>query len=196
MNAALSLRALLSATAPIVQLLVIAMLLERALAFVFEYYWFERVTKGVRGLKAAIVLSFAAFLCFAYRFDVLARLMESDPNRTSSRLGIAVTSVVLSGCTLAAIAVLQGRFNWSKPSRNALIRAKQVTASAVANEARARDIAARALVAEAESRRLRAERELADSRVESPAMPSPTDSHLSFDQQQNAAPNSFRSDRL
>jgi hypothetical protein len=150
------------------QLLVIAMLLERALAFLFECYWFQRIAERIRGLKQAIVVLFAALLCFAYQFDILARVFDTERNLLPTSLGIAVTSVILSGWTLAALAVLQGRLNWSKASRSALIRAKQVTATAVANEAQARDIAARALVAEAEARRLNAERELAHARVVSP----------------------------
>jgi hypothetical protein len=173
MNGVLSFRALTSGAAAIVQLLVIAMLVERALAFLFEYHWLQRVTEGTRGIKPLIVLLLSALVCFAYRFDVLARLFDVEGNRPATVLGIAMTSVILAGWTVAALAVLQGQLNWSKASRSALIRAKQVTATAVANEAQARDIAARALVAEAEARRLNAERELAQARAFSPCSGAP-----------------------
>jgi len=162
MNPDLAYNSLLNAAGALAQLVVIALLLERALAFVYEYHWFKWVSDRIDGIKAPIALIVSTVACSMYRFDVLAQLFhQSDAAARPSRLGIVLTAAIIAGGSGGAIALFQGVLNWSKGSRDELIRAKQTAATAAANEALARDTAARALTAESEARRVRAETELA-----------------------------------
>lgn len=71
---------LLDVLGALLLLVVLAMLLERALALVFEYHWFRRLSDRVPGLKTPIALLVSWFTCRHIRFDILARLFS--PRRT------------------------------------------------------------------------------------------------------------------
>jgi hypothetical protein len=172
MNLDLRFASVLLVAASLARLVVIAMLLERALAFLFEYYWFRLATQKLHGLRAALAIALSTLVCFLYQFDIFGDLVHpSDGPHAGTNAGIVLTSMVVAGCSVGFIALLQGLFDWSKLSRDELIRARQMTSAAVAKEALARAIAAQALVAEAETRRLRAEGELAESRAASASIP-------------------------
>ena len=166
MNLELRFGSVLLVAASLARLVVIAMLLERGLAFVFEYYWFRFASEKVHGLRAALALAVSMLVCFLYRFDIFGDLVHGGGTpRGVTNAGIVFTSFIVAGCSVGFIALFQGVFDWSKSSRDELIRAKQMTAAAVAREALARGTAAQALVAEAETRRLKAEGELAQWRA-------------------------------
>ena len=156
--------ALIIAATSLLQLVVMAMLVERSVAFLFECPWVARANAYVRGIKALAALGVAVIMCVAYRFDILAKLLYPAGGPIAvTRFGIALTSTAIAGASAGVMAILQGRLDWSKPSRDNLIRAKQLTAAALAREAEARQTAARALLVEAESRLIRAQADLAQA---------------------------------
>lgn len=158
------------------RLVVLSIILERGLAFIFEHDWFDAafyrkvpdaatgvVTKQSKlpGLKGVIALASALGVCFLYDFNVVGTLFGATQ---IDRIGITMTAVVLAGGSAGAIAVFQGFLNMSKEARDARVAAQQAEANsakdvaeAAAKEALARKVQAEAQLAEAESRRLSAE---------------------------------------
>lgn len=125
------------------KLIVIAAVLERVLAFVFEYEWFVRLTTRVErqarqsrvpGLKAGITLAVSLAICFGYRFDILHVLFRTSAPQA---LGMIVTGLVVAGGSAGAIAIFQGYLNWGKQSRDTLMAAR--SAEALTREAQARE---------------------------------------------------------
>jgi hypothetical protein len=157
---------LLSTLGSLTQLVAIAMLLERGLSFVFEYHWFKRVSDKVEGIKGPIALGVALLICFTYRFDILAELFEpAGGSGVATAIGIIITATIIAGGSAGAISLFQGVLNWSKESRDARVRAKQLTAAAESREAEARDVAAQAALAEAQAKRLAATAALQEETV-------------------------------
>jgi hypothetical protein len=155
------------------KLVVVATVVERVLAFIFEHEWFNRLatkevpdpndrTKFIRksripGLKGLLALIGSAAICFRYQFDILHVLFQTSQN---DPFGIVVTSFAVAGGSSGAIALFQGYLNISKQSREATIEAKIAKAEAAkqiavlsAQEARLRKEKADAEKAEAEARK-------------------------------------------
>ena len=155
------------------KLVVVATVVERVLAFIFEHEWFNRLatkavpdpndpTKFIRksripGLKGLLALIGSAAICFRYQFDILHVLFQTSQN---DPFGIVVTSFAVAGGSSGAIALFQGYLNISKQSREANIEAKIAKAEAAkqiavlsAQEARSRKEKADAEKAEAEARK-------------------------------------------
>lgn len=129
------------------KLVIIATLLERGLAFIFEYEWFVRLTtkdlmdpndntkkigekSRVPGLKGLIALLGSYLICNKYGFDVLSVIF--NPGAASphaDKLGILLTSLIVSGGSAGAILVFQGYLNMSKQGRDAVIDAKKAAAA-------------------------------------------------------------------
>lgn len=167
MDADLAYRSLLTALGALGQLVVIALLLERALAFVFEYHWFRQLSARVNGLKAPIAIALSMTVCFMYRFDVLAELFRpAGGSGAATQVGIVLTAAIVAGGSAGAMSLFQATFNWSKDARDGLIRARQSTAAAIASDAAAQKAAGEARFAEAETRRLKAVADLASAQAE------------------------------
>ena len=64
---------LLDVSGAVSLLVILAMLLERALALLFDYHWFQKLSEKVSGLKSPIALFVSWFTCNFVGFDVLAR---------------------------------------------------------------------------------------------------------------------------
>lgn len=158
------------------KLVLLSIIIERGLAFIFEHDWFVRfltreiqdpneATKKVResrlpGLKGLIALLSAIGLCFTYDFDMLSAIF----NQPADPIGKVITAIVTAGGSAGAIAVFQGFLNINKDSRDALIAARKAEAEAAkqiaessAAEAKAKKEKAEAEKAEAEARRKIAE---------------------------------------
>jgi hypothetical protein len=165
------------------QLVVLSMILERGLAFVFEHEWFTRLTcitvpdptdpartvqkSRIPGLKGLIALLSAVGICHYYAFDVLAALFGRD---AADGLGMTITGVVAAGGSAGAIAIFQGFLNFNKEARDALVAAKKAESEAARERAELSRAAAGAERAQAEAVRGRAELNLAAVQAEAAAV--------------------------
>ncbi len=118
------------------KLVVVAMLLERGLAVIFEYEWFVRLTTkkdgtsrfpGLKGILAPIA---AYIICNEYDFDVLFVVLNGTYPKTVDPLGVALTSLIVAGGSAGAIMIFQGYLNLSKQGRDAAVEAKKTAAEA------------------------------------------------------------------
>lgn len=124
------------------KLVVLSMIMERGLAFIFEHEWFMRLTyeetsdpgnpgKTIRksrfpSLRGLVALAASIGLCHAYEFDILAALF----NKGVDGFGMSLTGIVVAGGSAGAIAIFQGFLNFNKDSRDAVIAAKKADAEA------------------------------------------------------------------
>ena len=110
-----------------------AMLLERALAWLFDHRWYIELTTNVidlgddgkkgrqakiPGLNAFIGLGFSVIICVKYKFDVPASLF---PDTGSHPLGLFLTSLVLAGGSAGAMSLFQGFLGMSREARVARV---------------------------------------------------------------------------
>jgi hypothetical protein len=144
------------------KLVVLSIILERGLAFLFEHDWWrfaftEEVDdpanpgkklrrQRIPGLNGVVALAAALWICFYYRFDILAALFARPQ---ADQIGMIVTAVVAAGGSAGAIAIFQGFLNMSRDSREALIEARKAESQALAATAQARLAAAEQQTAQA-----------------------------------------------
>ncbi len=138
-------------------LVILAMLLERALALIFEYHWFQQwFFNKFEGLKAPVALAVSWYICYHFEFDVLSKLF-TDNNPDS--IGILITAAIVAGGSAGAMTLFQGVLNFSREARTSLIEARKVNADAELAEAKARKDKAEAEAAEAIAKKEKAEME-------------------------------------
>lgn len=141
-------------------LVILAMLLERALALVFEYHWFQEVSKKYPGLKTPIAFAASWFTCNFVQFDILSQLFPPSTGTPEAKtIGIIITSAIMAGGSAGAIMLFQGVLNFSRESRTSLIEARKVNAEADLAEAKARKNRAEADAAESAVRKENVEAE-------------------------------------
>ena len=141
-------------------LVVLAMLLERALALLFEYHWFKEVSKKVEGLKSPIALFASWFTCNLVGFDVLSRLFPPPSGTAEPKfIGILITAAVVAGGSAGAITLFQGVLKFNRESRISLIEAGKARAEADLAEAMSRKEKVEAEAAEAKAKKEKAEAE-------------------------------------
>ena len=134
-------------TSALAKLVIIATLLERGLAFIFEYEWFVRLTtqdlmdpndktkkigekSRLPGLKGIIAFLGSYLICNKYGFDVLYTVFNPEtPVTHVDQLGVLLTSLIVSGGSAGAILVFQGYLNLSKQGRDAVIESKKSAAA-------------------------------------------------------------------
>ncbi|MFA6053444.1 MAG: hypothetical protein WC762_12710 [Methylobacter sp.] len=120
-------------------LVVLAMLLERALALIFDYHWFQKLSEKWKGLKAPIAFFASWFTCNYVNFDVLSLLFPSSTGAHEPKeIGILITAAIVAGGSAGAITLFQGILNFSRDSRTSLIEANKAKAEANLAEANAR----------------------------------------------------------
>lgn len=130
---------LLDVCGSLMLLVVLAMLLERALAVVFEYHWFRRLADRVPGLKAPLALLVSWEVCSHVGYDVLACLFASSGGPAEpTRLGVLVTSAVVAGGSAGAMTLFQGVLGFGRDARLGMIELNRVRTEALVAEARAR----------------------------------------------------------
>ena len=129
-------------TGALAKLAIIAMLLERGLAVIFEFEWFVRLTtkeipdpsdstktiqtSRVPGLKSIIALLGSYTICSNYKFDVLSKVFDPMTETTNvDQLGVMLTSLIVAGGSAGAILIFQGYLNLSKQGRDAVVEAKR-----------------------------------------------------------------------
>jgi hypothetical protein len=148
------------------KLVVLSMILERALAFVFEHEWFIALTtkevgnpansgekkreSKIPGLKGTLALAAALGICYGYSFDVLATLFGQQQ---ATLVGMLLTGLVAAGGSAGAIAIFQGYLGLSKDARDAKIAARKAEAEAAVTEAKAKKEKAEAERANSEAKK-------------------------------------------
>lgn len=164
------------------KLVVLSLLLERGLAFVFEHDWFRHflekkptigpggvITRESRalGLKATIALAAAYAICRQNDFDVVAAIFDAPH---STPLGIWSTALVAAGGSAGAMKLFQGFLGLNKDARDAMIEARKaegdaakLIARANAERAIAEADAAKAIAATAQATQVDAEKRLTDA---------------------------------
>lgn len=135
-------------------LVILAMLLERSLALIFDYHWFNKLSDRYEGLKAPIALAFSWYTCSLVNFDVLGRLFSAPGEEAQpTAIGIFITSVIVAGGSAGVITLFQGVLNFGRDSRLNLIEANKAKAAAHLAEAWASIEKAEAETEEAKARK-------------------------------------------
>ncbi len=123
----------------------VAGIVERALAFLFEHEWFLRLfTKPstadhskrhsrLPGTKGLFALALSLGIASKYRFDVLHVLFETP---SADAIGILITGFLIAGGSVGAITVFQSYFKFSKSTRDALVDAANAEAALRASQAK------------------------------------------------------------
>jgi len=78
---------------------VLAFLLERALAIVFEHRLFVQRCQG-KGYKEFVAFALAGLVCWHWDFDAISLILAPQ---TTTRLGILVTAAVIAGGSKGAV---------------------------------------------------------------------------------------------
>lgn len=124
------------------RLVILAFILERGLAFIFEHDWFRRLTaKKVPdpvdprrqiwesrwpGMRETITLAVAVAICHENKFDLLAAVFT----KPADGLGMTLTGFVAAGGSAGAIALFQGFLGMSRDAREAAIAARRTEKAA------------------------------------------------------------------
>ena len=104
-------------------LVILSMLLERALFYIFDYsLWRERI-KGKK-IKAPISLLVAWLACYGKDFDVLEPVL--DPGGGPSTLGILITALIAAGGSAASINLFQHVLKFGREARDQLKELNEV----------------------------------------------------------------------
>lgn len=96
------------------KLIVFAMLLERALYFLFDYSLWRDAIKG-RKIKAPITIAVAWFACYYYDFDILTPML--DPMAGSTDFGVFITALIVAGGSAGAMILFQDILKFSRTAR-------------------------------------------------------------------------------
>lgn len=153
------------------KVVVLAGIVERVMAFIFEYEWFGRLftrpadtgagrVSRFPGLKAALTLSFSLGITYTYGFDLLSTLFGTE----SATVGLGVTGFVIAGGSAGAIALFQAHLKFGKETRDATVAAANAATSLREEEAKQKKAEAEAAAAEADLRRAKAEAQAAQVR--------------------------------
>jgi len=116
------------------QLVVLALILERGLYFLFDYrLWREFLSKY--GLRGPISFGVAWFICWYYDFDILSRVL--DPNAIS-QVGIFITAAIVAGGSIAAVRLFQDVLKFSREGRLEKQELNKLAHEVATKEAKAR----------------------------------------------------------
>ena len=150
------------------KVVVLAGIVERVMAFIFEYEWFGRLfsrpadsgaarVSRFPGLKAALTLAFSMGITYTYKFDLLSTLFDVDVEP----VGMGVTGFVIAGGSAGAITLFQAYLKFGKKTRDATVEAAKAEAVLRQEDAKRRKAEAAAAAADADLRRANAEAEAA-----------------------------------
>ena len=98
----------------LVKLVLFAMLLERALYFIFDYSLWRDYLSGKK-IKAPITLAIAWYACSLYDFDIISPILDAMAGPTT--FGIFLTSLIIAGGSAGAMILFQDVLNLSRESR-------------------------------------------------------------------------------
>jgi hypothetical protein len=138
-------------------LVVLSMLLERALALIFEYHWFQKLSERWEGLKSPIAFFAAWYTCHFVRFDVLSQIFPPSSGTVEAKpIGMLITAAIVAGGSAGAMTLFQGVLKFNRESRTSIIEANLA-------ESNSRKDKAEAEAAEAKARKEKAEAETAEA---------------------------------
>ena len=89
--------------AVLVQLLVLCLIIERALHFLFHFgLWrsffdAQSNSKEIKSLKALIVLGISWWMCSSYDIDAILEITSLEDTANSKFLGIGITALAIAG---------------------------------------------------------------------------------------------------
>jgi hypothetical protein len=131
----------------LLRLVVLSLLLERGLAFVFEHEWYVRwLTKEKTasngessrqslfpGLKGLLALAAAMSICWRYNFDVIEALFctQQQCRAQSTPMGLIATGLIAAGGSAGAIKLFQGVMGLGKEARDHTLEARKLEAEAL-----------------------------------------------------------------
>lgn len=98
--------------AVLVQLLVLSLLLERGLHFVFHFNLWRDFLGEKKSLKALVSLGTSLLICFCYELNAIAEVI--DPDKIHVKVGTVITALVISGGSIGVLRMMQafrGTFN-------------------------------------------------------------------------------------
>lgn len=145
-------------------LVLVATIVERMLAFVFEHDWFVRLTTRLDaantrvskwpGLKGVLALAASLGISFGYDFDIFKVLFPENSNEVTGKL---ITGFVIAGGSAGALAIFQSYLGIGKDSRDAIIKARKAEAVSAKEVAELATAEARAKRDKAEAEKREAE---------------------------------------
>lgn len=98
----------------LVKLILFAMLLERALYFIFDYSLWRELLTGKK-IKAPITLGIAWYACTHYDFDIVSPIL--DPMAGPTNFGMFLTALVIAGGSASAMILFQDILSFSRDAR-------------------------------------------------------------------------------
>lgn len=101
-------------TEALATIVVIAMILERSLAPLFEWSTFMEFHKKYRGLKEPIAIVISISVTTFYGFDSVAIILSQDQN---SLLGYIITGGVIAGGSKGSIKLFRDWMGWKSNAR-------------------------------------------------------------------------------
>ncbi len=118
-------------SAALLQIVVITMIVERGLAFIFEFKWIDEFFAGLKKkgsswpsvLKAIIAFGTSYLICKSYNFDILSVLFYPDSPKPDD-IGTLITAFVVAGGSVGAIKLFQDYLGLSKDLRDSHLEAK------------------------------------------------------------------------
>lgn len=95
-------------------LAILAFLIERGLAIIFEHDWYIATFERVGGFKTVVAYAVSFSICWYYDFDLIATLLEPQ---SVTLLGIVITAGILAGGSAGAVKLMQDILGLSRKSR-------------------------------------------------------------------------------
>ncbi|UUX49224.1 hypothetical protein NUH88_17695 [Nisaea acidiphila] len=111
----------------IVFLIVVSVMIERALTFLFDARPIRDFVTGkgrLRAVKPWIALLTSVAIVFHYEVDLLKTMFEA-PGAGATLAGMALTSLMVAGASAGMITLFHDVFGWSKDSREASRRRRE-----------------------------------------------------------------------
>jgi hypothetical protein len=89
-------------------IVVLAFVLERGLAIVFEHRLYIDHLQG-KGFKEVIALALALFVCWNWKFDALSMILLREQ---TTFLGVLITAGVIAGGSKGAVKLFRDLLDW------------------------------------------------------------------------------------
>lgn len=116
---------------PLAGVVVLSMILERALSFVFDYHWFKVWTQTTHGIKALLTLIASYLVCAEWNVDLMQRLFAPPEFRDKPTFtGVVITALVVAGGSSGTMSLFEKFMGFHKSTRDELIAAEKAAAEA------------------------------------------------------------------
>ncbi len=104
------------------QIVLLAIVLERAMIVLFEWRWYENLLGGL-GLKVPITYGVALIICATNSFEVFTPIFEPGTSLKAvegdpwSNISVYLTAAVIAGGSAGAISLFQGVLKMTKAAQ-------------------------------------------------------------------------------